>query len=165
MAKKRNKKYMKKDQAEVLAKALNAFNRTISDHLPLDDDFIEEISTSSREALDRITTEFAPKLEDVNCIKVSIEAAMHLCMTNSTGRNHIGILEDALLVIKTCVYRHGKLGKYGFNGDELRIIDEALDFHDALINISSNKDVRLMKDFLTKFEYMPTVGRDLHAAV
>ena len=145
---------------EVMAKAISTFGTVITNPLPLDDDHIDEVVTESRAALDRLLTASTPTIEDVDCLKISFELAIHLCSTNSNGDQYVGGLEDALLCLKACKLRKVTHGRFGFHGDELGIVREALNMHDALVNIATKGEIRAAADFLKRFEYVPTVGQE-----
>ena len=148
----RNKRYVPREPS------FAALNAALTAQHTLDESQQSELIENARAAIKSIKQDPAPLVEHLDTLKIAIEMAVRLTETAVGGADYVRGLEDGLAMIILCRARHKMSGVVRFHGDEIRVIEAALDLHDALLEVASCRSIREAITFLRGHEYQPEIG-------
>ena len=127
----------------------SAINAVLVAQHTLDSIQQSELIDGTRAALNRIRFDPKPLKDDLMIIKVALEVAAQIADRQSTGgESALEVIEDALLCVLVCKARALLTGSIRFTGDELQLIEPALDLHDAIIQLATCGQIRAATKFL-----------------
>lgn len=149
----RNKKYVPREAS------FAPLNAVLTAQHSLDESQQAELIGNARAALKSLMVDAKPTHEPLDTLKIAIEMAARLSDTAVGGADYVLDLEDALAILIICRARQKLSGVYRLFGDEVRVIESALDLHDALIELATCKSIREAIAFLREHEYQPELGR------
>ncbi len=135
----------------------SAINAVLVAQHPLDATQQSELIDGTRAALNRIRFDPKPLKDDLMTIKVALEVAAQIADRQSTGgESALDVIEDGLRCVLVCKARGALTGSIRFTGDELQLIEPALDLHDAIIQLATCGQIRAATKFLKTMEYQPS---------
>jgi hypothetical protein len=132
---------------------IGALNAALTSQHALDTAAQDELIDNARAALDAMMTDAQPTLVTLKTIKTALEIAARLTDTAVGGADYLDVIEDALRSCAHCEVRRACGQPMRFTGDEVRLVREGLDLHDALVQVASCGDMREAVKFLKQYQY------------